>query len=448
MISFRSLISFTLLIGNSLPIAICGDIIAATDNDFYKDDADTLSTNLISWLRDSGAYINEKLVVKNDGSYRGIFATQDMNAGEKLCSIPSNLILQPTEELMENEDEDVEATDCITIKAVMNAISDGDDGTPYGKYLAAQTSGYLPSFWSDSGKDLLSIMLKSTRKEQLTDTRSEDYNPLEYDELPPHGVRDMIDELKTDCNAGDDLINNPTYLLAAMLVTSRADYDYMIPFYDMFNHDNAKYNIQHDESQENDEREIASSHLGFTLSKSIKAGEELLLSYNRCDICSDRLDWFGTPEMWLQYGFVESIPQRWLFDFARVKFELEWKDGDESTEEVVVNFLVPMSSKGKRLLQEELTRLDTFAAVHRHKSHEEYGDMSRFEWELLWQYYDALHNAMTLATTESDVSLSEEVWTLGHDWWIKDGTLKEEDSEEHYEGHYVLRTKSLTNDEL
>ena len=419
------------------------------DNDFYKDDADTLSSNLISWLRDNGAYINDKLVVKNDGSYRGVFATQDMDAGEKICSIPSNLIIQPTEELMENED-DIEATDCITIKAVMNAMSDGDDeATPYGKYLAAQTSGYLPSFWSNSGKDLLSTMLKSARKEQLTESRADDdYNPLQYDELPPHGVRDMIDELKIDCNAGDDLINDPKYLLAAMLVTSRADYDYMIPFYDMFNHNNAKYNIQHDESQENDEREIASSHLGFTLSKSIKASEELLLSYNRCDICSDRLDWFGTPEMWLQYGFVESIPQRWLFDFARVKFELEWKDGDESTGEVVVSFLVPMSSKGKRLLQEELTRLDTFAAVHRHKSYEEYGDMSRFEWESLWQYYDALHNALTLATTQSDVSLSEEVWTLGHDWWVQDGTLKEEDSEEHYEGHYVLRTKSLTNDEL
>ena len=103
-----------------------------------------------------------------------------------------------------------------------------------------------------------------------------------------------------------------------------------------------------------------------------------------------------------------------------------------------------MSSKGKSLLQEELTRLDTFASVHRHKSHEEYGDMSRFEWESLWQYYDALHNALTLATTQSDTQLSDEVWTLGHDWWVKDGTLKEEDSEE----HYVLRTKSYANDEL
>ena len=90
MISCCSLTAlFTLLIGNSLPIAICGDI--AANNNFYKDDADTLSTNLIKWLRDNGAYINDKLVVKNDGSYRGIFATQDMDAGEQLCSIPSKL---------------------------------------------------------------------------------------------------------------------------------------------------------------------------------------------------------------------------------------------------------------------------------------------------------------------------------------------------------------------
>jgi len=92
--------------------------------------------------------------------------------------------------------------------------------------------------------------------------------------------------------------------------------------------------------------------------------------------------------------------------------------------------------------------LDTFADTHRHKSYEEHGDMTKFEWESLWQYYDALYNAMTFATTQSGTQLSDDVWKLGHDWWVQDGTLKEEDSEEHYEGHYVLRTKSLANDEL
>jgi len=161
-----------------------GDILSTKFNtwirdnakvDFYEDDNDILSTNLIAWLRDNGAYINDKLVVKNDGSYRGVFATQDMEVGERVCSIPSHLIIQPTEELTREEDVGT-CTDCLTTKAVMNELS-RDDPTPYGEYLA-QTSGYLPLFWSDSGKELLSMMLKSTRKERLTESRADDYNPL------------------------------------------------------------------------------------------------------------------------------------------------------------------------------------------------------------------------------------------------------------------------------
>ena len=409
----------------------------ADDNKNDKDDNDILSTNLIAWLRDNGAYINDKLVVKNDGSYRGIYATEDMEVGEQLCSIPSSLMIQPDKKKLMDEEDTTIYPHCNTIKEVMKALSTNDDNTnPYGEYLKAQPIGYLPTFWSNSAKELLITMLKSTQKEYQTDLV---HYGLEYDELPPHGIQYKLDEIQTECYIDNDMMNNPIYKQAAMLVTARGDYEYMIPYYDMFNHNNANYNIQHDYMlDESPEKR------GFTVSKPVKAGEELFNAYNRCNICNDRLDWYGTPEMWLEYGFIESIPQRWLFDFARVKFELEWKDGDESTGEVVVNFLVPMSSKGKALLQEELVRLDNFASVHRHKSYEEYGDMSRFEWESLWQYYDALHNALTLATTQSDVSLSDEVWKLGHDWWVKDGTLKEEDSEE----HYVLRTKRSTNDEL
>ena len=422
------LIAVAILIYNT--VSTC----SAETNKNDKDD-DILSTNLIKWLRNNGAYINDKLVVKYNGVYRGIYATQDMEVGEQLCSIPSKLMIQPEKkELIDGEDTTI-YPHCNTIKQVMKELS-SDDPTPYGKYLKAQPIGYLPTFWSESAKELLITMLKSIQKEYQTDL---EYYGLEYDELPPHGIQYKLDEIQYECNIDDQMMNNPIYKQAAMLVTARGDYEYMIPYYDMFNHNNARYNIHHDYTLDE-----TPDNRGFTVSKPVKAGEELFNAYNRCNICNDRLDWYGTPEMWLEYGFIESLPQRWLFDFARVKFELEWKDGDESTGEVVVNFLVPMSSKGKRLLQEELTRLNIFADMHRGKSYEEYVDMSRFEWESLWQYYDALHNALTHATTRSDVSLSEEVWTLGHDWWVQDGTLKEEDSEE----HYVLRTKSSTNDEL
>jgi len=431
---FRILLIAVTILRSDLLLSTCRADDDHNEND--KDD-DSLSTNLITWLRDNGAYINDKLVVKYNGVYRGIYATEDMAVGEQLCSIPSNLMIQPDKKEMMDEEDTTIYPHCNTINQVMKALSTNNDGNtnPYSEYLKAQPIGYLPTFWSDSAKELLITMLKSTQKEYQTDLV---YYGLEYDELPPHGIQYKLDEIQHECNVDDNMMDNPIYKQAAMLVTARGDYEYMIPYYDMFNHNNAKYNIHHDYTlDETPEKR------GFTVSKPIKAGEELFNAYNRCNICNDRLDWYGTPEMWLEYGFVESIPQRWLFDFARVKFELEWKDGDESSGEVVVNFLVPMSSKGKSLLKEELTRLNTFADTYRHKSYEEYVDMSRFEWESLWQYYDALHNAMTLATTQSDDSLSDEVWILGHDWWVQDGTLKEEDSDE----HYVLRTK-VTNDEL
>mmetsp|Transcript_27124 Transcript_27124/g.58102 ORF Transcript_27124/g.58102 Transcript_27124/m.58102 type:complete len:431 (-) Transcript_27124:193-1485(-) len=401
-----------------------------------------VSDVLIEWLRANGTYINEKLEVKrlvpNDPlSPRGVFATEDMDAGETLCSIPSKLIVKSRKELMEGIRP--ANTHCGTIKAVMEAMS-GDDITPYGQYLLHQPKGYLPAFWSEAGRDLLAEMLKSTRSEQLT----------EYDELPPHGVQESLDDLKEDCD-GD--VDDPFYLQAAMLVNARADYEYMIPFYDMFNHHNGKYNMNHKFDPYKGKDPIENTGAGFVTTKSIKAGDELYNSYNRCNICYENYDWHGTPEMFIQFGFVETLPQRWLFDFARVKFELDWKDDDETTGEVVVDFLVPPSEKGMLLLQEELTRLKSFSTMHRRKSYKEYEGMSKYEWESLWQYYDALHDALTNAIVQSDATLSDEVWELGDNWWVKDGSLNASQEDEHYvlpTDNYVHPTQSheTLNDEL
>eukprot|EP00571_Detonula_confervacea_P008930 CAMPEP_0172328258 /NCGR_PEP_ID=MMETSP1058-20130122/60260_1 /TAXON_ID=83371 /ORGANISM="Detonula confervacea, Strain CCMP 353" /LENGTH=512 /DNA_ID=CAMNT_0013045365 /DNA_START=263 /DNA_END=1802 /DNA_ORIENTATION=- len=483
-----------------------------------------VSDVLIEWLRANGTYINEKLEVKrlvpNDPlSPRGVFATEDMDAGETLCSIPSKLIVKSRKELMEGIRP--ANTHCGTIKAVMEAMS-GDDITPYGQYLLHQPKGYLPAFWSEAGRDLLAEMLKSTRSEQLTeydelpphgvqeslDDLKEDcdgdvddpfylqaamlvnaradyeymipfydmfnhhngkynmnhkFDPykgkdpientpdyVEYDELPPHGIQESFDDLKHDCN-GD--VDDPFYLQAAMLVNARADYEYMIPFYDMFNHHNGKYNMKHKYDHYKGKDTIENTGAGFVTTKSIKAGDELYNSYNRCNICQEYYDWQGTPEMLLQFGFVETLPQRWLFDFARVKFELDWKDDDETTGEVVVDFLVPPSEKGMLLLQEELTRLKSFSTMHRRKSYKEYEGMSKYEWESLWQYYDALHDALTNAIVQSDATLSDEVWELGDNWWVKDGSLNASQEDEHYvlpTDNYVHPTQSheTLNDEL
>ena len=98
------------------------------------------------------------------------------------------------------------------------------------------------------------------------------------------------------------------------------------------NHNNGKANVVHKYDPYRGDP-IDKTGYEMVTSKPILAGEELFLSYNHCTICQYYYDWFGTPEIFLHFGFVEGYPQRWLFDFARVKFDLDWKDGDEGTGE-------------------------------------------------------------------------------------------------------------------
>jgi hypothetical protein len=58
---------------------------------------------------------------------------------------------------------------------------------------------------------------------------------------------------------------------------------------------------------------------------------------------------------------------------------------------------------------------------------------------ILLQYYDAIHVALTY-TTESTEPLVDDVWALGDDWWVQEGTTAEDEDE-----HYVRKT---SGDEL
>ena len=78
-------------------------------------------------------------------SPRGVYATEDMDAGETVCVIPWDLMLKPSKGGEQRELEDM--LDCETIHATFDAISGGGK-TPYAKYLLAQPKDYLPSFWS------------------------------------------------------------------------------------------------------------------------------------------------------------------------------------------------------------------------------------------------------------------------------------------------------------
>mmetsp|Transcript_8925 Transcript_8925/g.14728 ORF Transcript_8925/g.14728 Transcript_8925/m.14728 type:complete len:404 (-) Transcript_8925:393-1604(-) len=393
-------------------------IAAAAANDTQ----DVLITDLMKWLRDNGSFINDKLQIRhinpNDPkSPRGVFALESLEEGETVCNIPWDLVIKPSKDTKSQKEKSRES-DCGTINAVIEELGKSEsEMTPYGKYLLSQQRGYTVGFWSKEGQELFWEMTDDER-------------------LPPIWIEESLEEWEDYCD-GDEEIDD--HVFALMLVKARADYQYLVPFYDMMNHNNGKTNVIHKYDPYKGDP-IHETGYEMVTSKPISAGEELFLSYNHCKICQQYYDWFGTPEMFRHFGFVESYPQRWLFDFARVKFDLDWKDGDEGTGEVVVNFLVPPSKKGMDLLKHEVDRLEKFGQRREQSSN---GEVPEYELNSLWEYYDALHGALRYAL-ESNATLVDDVWSMGEDWWVKDGTLKAEDVDE----HCVRQWKENDKDEL
>lgn len=51
-------------------------------------------------------------------------------------------------------------------------------------------------------------------------------------------------------------------------------------------------------------------------------------TYDLCADCSDVVDYWGTPEILIDFGFVEGFPHRWAFPDDEVWFEV-WKGADD-----------------------------------------------------------------------------------------------------------------------
>lgn len=382
-------------------------MVAATLSGEEKTD-DELSLQLLEWLRANGAFISSKVEVRNvipgdPTSPRGVFALDALEEGEVICRIPWNLIIKP------EEDPKKEDWDCGTVEATVKAMS-GDSITPYGKYLLKQPRGYLPAFWSTEGQTLLSEMLG--------------------EDLPPHNIPEDTIDWAEYCKGAS--LDDPLQMHARMIVLARADYQLLVPFYDMINHRNGKwYNVRHTKSYEDlyEHNQPHPHHFEVVAGKMIQPGEQLYNSYNQCNICAWSKDWLGTPEMLKQYGFVELMPQRWLFHYVRVKFDLDWKDGDESSGELEVKFLVPPSERGMAFFRKELKRLQDFAQRKKVDAVETL--VPKSEWATIWQYHNALTVAMTHAL-KSAVEVTDEVWKRGRYWWVEEGEEPPEDADEVY----------------
>ena len=200
-----------LLLSTSAAVATASASNAKNGSDAQDDDV--LITTMVDWLKSNGAYINDKLQVRrvnpdDPSSTRGLFALESLDAGEIICNIPWDLMITPIES---NSAKDAsKRLDCGTIKAVIEELGKNEsDMTPYAKYLQAQPHQYTLPFWSDEGQSLFWEMTNDER-------------------LPPIWIEDIIEDWEKDCD-GDT--TNEDHLFAVMLVKTRADYQYLVPFY-------------------------------------------------------------------------------------------------------------------------------------------------------------------------------------------------------------------------
>ena len=169
---------------------------------------DALATDLVDWLRTNGARIHDGLSIRrrdpaDPTSPRGIFATRTIDEGEVLCNIPWDLLIKPGDEY----DGDGNGELCDTFVSTINAF-DEEETNAYARYLLGQPRRYLPDFWSDGARTLLSEMLAvgETAEGPMT----------ERDELPPHGIgkEGMLEDLMETCEEFEIDWTNETHVHA------------------------------------------------------------------------------------------------------------------------------------------------------------------------------------------------------------------------------------------
>ena len=158
-------------------------------------------------------------------------------------------------------------------------------------YKQVQTPHLIPRTWSPASQEFLktNILAWNTTSDKAV--------------LPPAKVL----EAGPQCP-------EPTHYhgLANLVLTYRSWDEVLIPVYDMVSHANgpaanlAERHSVHDTRQAN---------ITIYATHDIPQGDELAISYNACPLdCQGRAkSWYGTPELFRDYGFVEAYPQKWSF---------------------------------------------------------------------------------------------------------------------------------------
>jgi len=221
-----------------------------------------------------------------------MFATRDISKGEQLMIIPPSAMLM-------GSDDEAEDLSCATAERLVEEYSDkGEAESEYWPYLqyVFESSPHktVPMGWSEEGKQL------------IQDIVGDGLDPQEF------GSGSFFENCDYD---GEDADQRHDLLEASYrIVLSRGWHHVMVPVLDMVNHRNGDWlNVDRDPNSDN--LEVEGDYRIVAL-KDIPKGSQLHNSYNQCvDVtCSGTEFTYITPQIFLDYGFVEQYPRRFAFD--------------------------------------------------------------------------------------------------------------------------------------
>jgi len=325
---------------------------------------------LISWLQEKGGKVSKKVEIRradpdDPTSPFGYFAKETINPRELVVSVPRELLISEGD--IDEDDLIDSPLPCETIFNLIREMKLGNESKygPYVEYLKAQSYGQIPSSWSEKGKELFERVLG---------------------DLPPMDPISWIDhEWYKECEGEQDPFDEQ----AAMLVLARG-WDYtLIPVFDMMNHRNGKW-LNTDSNSVHDD----SDNIVVRATKRIKTGDQLYTSYNMCRDCGGRVEHYGTPDMFRDYGFVEKFPQRWIFD-ENFKFDIDEKQ--DGSGELQIFWHGPKSRRHSDVfLTQRLQKLEKSSKMLMNKGNK----VSQQEVDAMKEYIEALNYALTMALND------------------------------------------------
>ena len=340
-----------------------------------------LNLNVMEWAKTQGAFISEHVEIRDiDEGLSGLFASQSIPKGEIISTVPLNLTISAAQSEYSDDEDDYDTEMCHLLHNVHSSIIKNDAiQTPYERHLTSRTNHHIPSNWSPQAKRML---------KQLVGPSTAPLFGFEF-----HDGKELIqicggfdENMATDSKFAD--ATSLTYTRSEGL-EGRA----LVPFMDLINHANGK-------RSNTDANHVLGEKFEFIATRAIEKGEQLNYSYNRCSYCTCfEQGTFVTPDLFFEYGFVETLPQRWAFDNVDLIFDIDEKEG-HGDDELEVNFVKPPTKADVYFMKKELKRLRYLM-----NSKRKMVKISELELDSIMEFLKALVDAFTHALKSAEARL-------------------------------------------